>query len=101
MALSQETIAIVTVGLALAGLDLTSDIATRSAARADAQANRVAIEANRAAIETAIRALQDSTATDRHALEERAAADRRAFQAEILKLTAGQAQLAAVLESKD
>ena len=110
MTLSQETIAIVTVGLALAGLNITSDIAIRS----EAQANRAAIEnairtlqdsaaVDRRALQEAAaadrRALQEAAAADRRALQEAAATDRRAFQAELLRLTEKQAKLAAVVES--
>ena len=80
MTLSPETIAIITVGVALAGLNVTGDLATRSAARAEAQANRTAFE-------SAIQAMQATAATDR-----------RDFQSELLRLTREQARLAATIE---
>ena len=47
--LSQETIAIVTVGLALAGLDVTSTHGIRAEARADREAMRAEARADREA----------------------------------------------------
>ena len=94
--LSQETTAILTVGLALAALIVSGD----HAARTDAAANRASFEA-------AIHAMQQSADNDRNrtdaalrAMHEAAAADRRRFEAEILRLTEGQARLATLVESE-
>ena len=141
--LSQETIAIATVGVALAALllfvrDDISDIRTeartdraawqaesrqlrseaqadreavqeaaradREAARADreaaqeaARADREAARADREAAQEAARAAQEAARADREA----ARADREAFQQEIIRLTAGQARLAAIVDSAD
>ena len=84
--LSQETIAIVTVGLALAGLDITSDNGIRSemrAMRAEARADR---EALRAEAQSSREALRAEARADREALRAEAQADRAAFQAEIRRL---------------
>ena len=75
--ISQETIAIVTVGVALAGLILVTTGDLREEARAD-----------RAAWQAESRQLRDE-----------ARADREAFQREILRLTEGQAELAATVAS--
>ena len=79
--LSQETIAIVTGVLALAGLNL----ATVSDLRDEARADRAAAEADRAAWQAESRQLRDEARTDREH-----------FQREILRLTAETAKLAAV-----
>ena len=62
--LSQETIAIVTVGLALAGLDITSD----SRIRADMQAMRAEARADREAWQAEARALRTEAGAGREAL---------------------------------
>ena len=82
--LSQETIAIVTVGVALAGLNLviTGDL------RDESRANRVAWQAES-------RQLRDEARADREAFQRQS----EAFQREILRLTEGQAKLAAVVTS--
>ena len=85
--LNQETIAIVTVGLALAGLDITSDNsirdeirAVRAEGRADRQTLRDEARADRDAIRTEARA-------DREAIRAEARADREAFEKHITRLT--------------
>ena len=67
--LSQETIAIVTVGLALATLIVTGDAANRAEARAD-----------------------------RDAIRAEARADREAFERHITRLTQGQSRLTGIVE---
>ena len=62
--LSQETIAIVTVGLALAGLDVTSTHGIRAEARAD----RAEARADREAWQAEARALHAEAGADREAL---------------------------------
>ena len=66
--LSQETIAIVTVGLALAGLDVTSTHGIRAEARADREAMRAEARADREAWQAEARALRAEAGTDREAL---------------------------------
>ena len=78
--LSQETIAIVTGVLALAGLNL----ATVSDLRDEARAARAAAQADRTAWQAESRQLRDE-----------ARADREHFRREILRLTAETAKLAA------
>ena len=85
--LSQATIAIVTVGLALAGLDVHGRIearADREAIRAEARAEREAIRAEAQAARDAIRA--------------EARADREAFEQHITRLTQGQSRLTGIVE---
>lgn len=91
--LSQETFAIVativTVGVALAALILTTTGNIRTEAQADRAAAQAAAEANRAAFEAAIQAMH-----------ERSDAERRRFEAQILRLTREQARLAATVDSR-
>ena len=80
---SQETITIVAVGVTLAGLILVTNSDLRdevAAMRAQAQADREAWQA------------------ESRQLRNEAAADREHFQREILRLTGGQARLAAIVE---
>ena len=81
--LSQETVAIVTVGLALAGLDVTSDNAIREeirTVRAEARADREAWQ------------------TEAQSLRAEARADREAFEKHITRLTQEQSRLTGVVE---
>ena len=81
--LNQETIAIVTVGLALAGLDITSDNAIRAeiqTIRAEARADRAEHQAAREAIRAENRA------------------DREAFEKHITRLTQEQSRVAGIVE---
>ena len=84
--LSQETIAIVTVGLALAGLDITSDNSIRSEmqamraeARADREAMRAEAHADREALRTEARADREAWQAEARALRAEAGADREAL----------------------
>ena len=70
--LSQETIAIVTVGLALAGLDVTGN----NGIREEIHAVRAEIQSVRA-----------EGRADRQALRDEARADREAFEKHITRLT--------------
>ncbi len=79
--ISQETIAIVTVGLALAALVVTST--GRISDRLDHNVAELRVEAR----------------ADRDALRAEARADREAFARQIVKLTAGQAHLVGLVES--
>ena len=88
--LSQETIAVVSVGLALAGLILTTTSGIRDEARADreafrsemqalraeARADRAEARADREALRTEARADRDDARADREALRAEARADR-------------------------
>ena len=104
--ISQETIAIVTVGLALAALVVTStglvvtstgrvsDRLDHNVAelRAEARADRAEARAQREAIRAEAQA-------QREAIRAEARADREAFARQIAKLTAGQAHLVGLVES--
>ena len=78
--LSQETIAIVTVGLALATLIVTGDAANRAEARTDRETLRAEARADR---------------TEAQAARE---ADREAFEQHIIRLTQGQSRLTGIVE---
>ena len=85
--LSQETIAIVTVGIALAGLNLATVGDLRDEARAD-----------RAAWQAESRQLRDEARADRAAWQAENQRRRDEFQREILRLTAEHAKLATVVD---
>ena len=81
--LNQETIAIVTVGLALAGLDITSDNSIREeirAVRPEARADREAWQA------------------EAQSLRAEARAEREAFEKHIIRLTQEQSRLTGMVE---
>ena len=92
--LNQETIAIVTVGLALAGLDITSD----NAIRAEIQTIRAEARADRAESQAAREAIRAENRADREAFEERLRADREAFEKHITRLTQEQSRVAGIVE---
>ena len=81
--LNQETIAIVTVGLALAGLDITSDNSIRDEIRAV----RAEVQTVRAEGRTDRQTLRDEARADRDAIRTEARADREAFEKHITRLT--------------
>ena len=88
---SQEAIAtIVTVGIAIAGLVLTTMNDLREEARADRAAAQATAEADRAAWQAESRQLRES-------LERKT----EAFQREILRFTERQAALAALVSSRE
>ena len=87
MRLSQETIAIVTVGIALAGLVTTTHLSLRAEMRADREAIRAEARADRAEAQA-----------DREAVRAEARADREAFEKQILRLTQEQSRLTGVVE---
>ena len=97
--LSQEMIAIVTVGVALAGLILvvTGDL------RDEGRASRVAWQAESQQLrnewQAESRQLRDEARADRAAWQAENQKLRDDFQREILRLTEGQAKLAAVVTS--
>ncbi len=92
--LSQETIAIVTVGLALAGLDVHG----RIEARADREAIRAEASAEREAIRAEGRADRAEAQAARDAIRAEARADREAFERHITRLTQGQSRLTGIVE---
>ena len=92
--LSQETKAIVTVGLALAGLDVHG----RIEARADREAIRAEARAEREAIRADGRADRAEAQAARDAIRAEARADREAFEQHITRLTQGQSRLTGIVE---
>ena len=92
--LSQETIAIVTVGLALAGLDVHG----RIEARADREAIRAEARAERETIRAEGRADRAEAQAARDAIRAEARADREAFEQHITRLTQGQSRLTGIVE---
>ena len=85
--LSQETIAIVTVGIALAGLNL----ATVGDLREEARADRAAAHADRAAWQAESRQLRDEARADRENFQRQM----EALQRQVIGLSIEQARLAA------
>ena len=96
--LSQETIAIVTVGLALATLIVTGDAANRAEARADREALRAEARADRAEAQAARDAIRAEAQAARDAIRAEARADREAFEQHITRLTQGQSRLTGIVE---
>ena len=92
--LSQETIAVVTVGLTLAGLDYYG----RSEARADREAIRAEIRADREAIRAEARADRAENQAAREAIRAENRADREAFEKHITRLTQEQSRVAGIVE---
>ena len=92
--LTQETIAIVTVGLALAGLILTTTSGIRDEARADREAFRSEMQAMRADA----RADRAESQAAREAIRAEARADREAFEKHITRLTQEQSRLTGMVE---
>ena len=92
--LSQETIAIVTVGLTLAGLDYYG----RSEARADREAIRMEIRADREAIRAEARADRADAQAAREVIRAENRADREAFEKHITRLTQEQSRLTGIVE---
>ena len=93
--ISQETIAIVTVGVALAGLNLVTTGDLREEARADRAAWQSQSQQLRNEWQTESRQLRDEARSDRKAFQR----ESEAFQREILRLTQGQAERAAIVGS--
>ena len=100
--ISQETIAIVTVGVALAGLILvaTGDLrdearADRAAWQAESRQLRDEARADRAAWQAESQKLGDEARAEREAFRR----EGEAFRREILRLTQEQAELAAIVAS--
>ena len=92
--LTQETVAIVTVGLTLAALVLTLAgfvISSTNDIRAEARADRAAWQAEAQSLRAEARA-------DREALHAEARADREAFEKHITRLTREQGRLTGIVE---
>ena len=103
--LSQETIAIVTVGLSLAALILaligfvissTNDL--RAEARADRAESRAAREAIRTESRAAREAIRAEARADREAFEKQITRYREAFEKHITRLTQEQSRLTGIVE---
>ena len=92
--LNQETIAIVTVGLALAGLDVTSD----NSIREEIRAVRTEARADREAWQAEAQSLRAEASAEREALRTEARADREAFEKHIIRLTQEQSRLTGMVE---
>ena len=88
--LSQETIAIATVGLALAGLDYYG--------RSEARAAREAIRAEIHALRTEARADRAENQAAREAIRAENRADREAFEKHITRLTQEQSRLTGIVD---
>ena len=103
--LSQETIAIVTVGLALAGLEITGDLRTRAetqAVREEGRAERQAIReegrADREALRAEARADREGFEKHIEALRAKDSADREDFERHIVRLTREQGRIDGIVE---
>ena len=92
--LNQETIAIVTVGLALAGLDVTSD----NSIREEIRAVRTEARADREAWQAEAQSLRAEASAEREALRTEARAEREAFEKHIIRLTQEQSRLTGMVE---
>ena len=93
--ISQETIAVVTVGVALAGLILITTGDLRNEAREDRSAWQTQSQQMRNEWQAESRQLRDEARAHREAADR----DREAFQREILRLTQAQAELGAIVAS--
>ena len=107
--LSQETIAIVTVGLTLLGSSLYATARIEDRIRDEVQALRVEIQsvrvegsADRRTIREEARAdreaIRAEARADREAIRAEARADREAFEKHIIRLTQEQSRIAGVVE---
>ena len=103
---SQETVAIVTVGLALAALMVTSTgLVTASIGRVSDRLDhnvaelRAEARADRAEARVQREAIRAEARVQREAIRAEARADREAFARQIAKLAAGQAHLVGLIES--
>ena len=114
--ISQETIAIIGVGIALGALILTTTgglrdelradraearadrEAIRAEARADREAMRAEARADRAEARAGREAIRAEARADREAIRAEARADREAFEEQIIRLTEQQGALHGLLE---
>ena len=92
--LSQEIIAIVTVGLALAGLITTTHLSLLAEMRAERAETRADREAIRAEAQTA----RAEARAAREAIRAEGRADREAFGKQILRLSREQSRLTGVVD---
>lgn len=86
IALTGVFAAVIGVGVALAGLIVTSNNSLRADFRAEIQAVRTEVQALREETRTAREALRAEARAEREALRAEARADREAFQAEMRML---------------
>ena len=93
--LSQETLAILGVGIGIAALILTTTAGLRSEMRTEIHSVRTEIQAVRAEIHADREALR----AEFHSVRTEARADREAFQAQILRLTEQQGVLTTHVEN--
>ncbi len=98
---SQETIAIVAVGVTLAGLILVTNSDLRTQAQADREAWQAESRQLRNEAAAAREADREAWQAESRQLRDEATADREHFQREILRLTGEQARLAAIVERPD
>ena len=99
--LTQETIAIVTVGLTLAALVLTLAgfvISSTNDIRAEARADRAAWQAESARLQAEARADRATWQAESARLQAEARADREAFEKHVIRLTREQSQLSGIVE---
>jgi len=99
--LSQETLAIIGVGVALAALFLTDSIGVRGefqAVRVEIQAVRAEIQAVRIEARADREALRAEARADREAMREEMRAEHETFRSQILRLTEQQGILRARLD---
>ena len=96
--LSQETLAILGVGVALAALILTSIAGVRGEIRDVREELRVEIHAVRDEARAERQAMRTEARAERQAMRSEAHADREAFQSQILRLTEQQGVLSARID---
>ena len=91
--LSQETITILTVGVALAGLYLATYSEFRAEARAEREAMRVEARTDRARIEASMNQMRAEGRADREEMRAEGRASREAFEQQIIRLVEQQGTL--------
>ena len=99
--LTQETIAIGTVGLALATLVLTLAgfvISSTNDIRDEARADRAAWQAEAQSLRDEARVDREAAQAEAQSLRDEARADREAFEKHIIRLTRQQSQLTGIVE---
>lgn len=97
--ISQETIATLTVGVALAGLILITTGDLRNEARADRSAWQTQSQQMRNEWQAESQQMRNEWQAESRQLRDEARAHREAFQREILRLTQAQAELGAIVAS--
>ena len=99
--LTQESVAVVTVGLTLAALILTLAgfvIGSTNDIRAEARADRAAWQAEAQSLRAEARADREAWQAEVQSLRAEARADREAFEKHITRLTREQGQLTGIVE---